>query len=70
MRMRLLITFSFRYSRDTLVRIINEPCKNRYDFLYLPMDQVTHCNMGYGYINMIDLPSVILLYEKVLFLDG
>ena len=47
------------------MRIIDKSCKNHYDFLYLPMDQQTHCNMGYGYLNMIDLPSVILLYENV-----
>ena len=29
------------------------------------MDQKTHCNMGYGYINMINLESVVLLYENV-----
>ncbi|KNB44446.1 protein MEI2-like 1 [Blastocystis sp. subtype 4] len=52
------------FTREVFVRIINKKCKNRYDFLYLPMDQKTHCNMGYGYINMIDLESVVLLYEN------
>ena len=29
------------------------------------MDQATNSNLGYGYINMIDLDSVALFYEKV-----
>lgn len=48
-----------------LLKIINQTCKNRFDFLYLPFDEKTNCNMGYGYVNMIDLESVCLLYENV-----
>ena len=48
-----------------LLKIINQTCKKRFDFLYLPFDEKTNCNMGYGYVNMIDLESVCLLYENV-----
>lgn len=47
------------------MRIIDKNCKNMYDFLYLPMDQESHCNMGYGYVNMVDLDAVCVLYENV-----
>ena len=40
-------------------------CKDKYDFFYLPIDQKTNCNLGYGYINMVDLESVIRLYKEV-----
>ncbi len=53
------------FSRKVLLKIINQTCKNRFDFLYLPFDEKTNCNMGYGYVNMIDLESVCLLYENV-----
>lgn len=36
-----------------------------YDFLYLPIDQKTKCNMGYGYVNMVDLDAVCVLYDNV-----
>ncbi|KAK8832051.1 hypothetical protein WA577_005148 [Blastocystis sp. JDR] len=52
------------FSRKVLLKIINQTCKNRFDFLYLPFDEKTNCNMGYGYVNMIDLESVCLLYEN------
>lgn len=29
------------------------------------MDQNTHCNMGYGYVNMINADAVIQMYENV-----
>ena len=54
-----------RFSRKVFVKILNQTCRNRYDFLYLPFDEKTNCNMGYGYVNMIDLESVCLLYNSV-----
>lgn len=57
--------FHYRYTRDAFVKIINTKCKNLYDFLYLSMDQNTHCNMGYGYVNMINVDAVIRIYENV-----
>lgn len=53
------------YSRKTFVQIIDEKCKDMYDFLYLPIDQKTKCNMGYGYVNMVDLDAVCVLYDNV-----
>lgn len=54
-----------RFSRETVLGIINKSCKDKYDFFYLPIDQKTGCNLGYGYINMIDRASVVTLYEEV-----
>ena len=62
------VTCSF--TRDAMLEIINKTCNNLYDFFYLPIDQKTSCNLGYGYINMIDIPSVIKFYSEVLLIHG
>ena len=54
-----------RFSRETVLGIIDKSCKDKYDFFYLPIDQKTGCNLGYGYINMTSTDSVVTLYEEV-----
>lgn len=53
------------FSRETILANIDRCCRNKYDFFYLPIDQKTNCNLGYGYINMIDLDSVCTMYREV-----
>ena len=52
------------FSRETILANIDRCCRNKYDFFYLPIDQKTNCNLGYGYINMIDLDSVCTMYRE------
>lgn len=58
-----------RFSREVVLSIVDQYCKNEYDFFYLPIDQKTNCNLGYGYINMLSTESVVKLYHEVMFDD-
>lgn len=36
----------------------------KYDFFYLPIDFKNDCNVGYAFINLIDVRYVGKMYEK------
>ena len=54
-----------RFTREFILSIVDQVCQNEYDYFYLPIDQKTNCNLGYGYINMLSIESVIKLYNEV-----
>lgn len=54
-----------RFSREAVLAVVDQYCRDKYTFFYLPYDQKTGCNLGYGYIDMVDLASVAALYEAV-----
>jgi hypothetical protein len=39
--------------------MLDETHKNTYDFLYLRMDFINHCNVGYAFIDFIDPKYVV-----------
>lgn len=43
---------------------INKCFYNKYDVLYLPVDNDNHCNLGFGFINFIDPVYIIDFYDK------
>ena len=50
-----------------MLEILNTFVENEYDFFYMPVDFKTNCNLGFGYVCMINTHSVIKLYNAVAF---
>ena len=48
-----------------ILRIVNGYIRNRFDFFYLPIDFKTQCNLGYCYINVLDVDTVLDVYNNV-----
>ena len=52
-----------RYTYQTLQDEIEVICKDKYDFLYLPIDTENNCNLGYAFINFINPLHIVRFYE-------
>ena len=51
-----------RYSYQYLQNEIDFVCKDKYDFLYLPLDSENNCNLGYAFINFINPLHIVNFY--------
>lgn len=55
------------FSQSFMLEILNTFVENEYDFFYMPVDFKTNCNLGFGYVSMVNTQSVIKLYNAVAF---
>lgn len=52
-----------KYSSQTLLEEIEDACKNKYDFFYLPIDAENQCNLGYSFINFLNPFHIIYFFK-------
>ena len=54
-----------RYTQKMMIDYLNETHFGEYNFLYLRMDYENHCNVGYAFINMVNLSTAATLVERI-----
>ncbi|RVD91780.1 RNA recognition motif 2 containing protein [Tubulinosema ratisbonensis] len=54
-----------KYTADMIISLLNEDHFGEYNFLYLRMDFVNECNVGYAFVNFMSCHSVITFYKKI-----
>ena len=51
-----------KYSLKLLTDEINEKFKNKYNLIYLPIDRINCCNLGFGFINFTNILHILSFY--------
>ena len=54
-----------KFDQRMLLSMIAENYKNKYDFLYLPIDFQNKCNVGYAFLNFTHSLFVVPFYEEI-----
>ena len=52
-----------KYSLKLLIEDINENFKDKYNLIYLPIDNVNCCNLGFGFINFTNIFHILGFYD-------
>ncbi|KAI9319537.1 RNA recognition motif 2-domain-containing protein [Zopfochytrium polystomum] len=55
-----------RYTQDMLIDFLNETHEGLFDFVYLRMDFLNRCNVGYAFINFVNPPSIVAFAARVI----
>ena len=53
------------FTQEFLIHILESIIPASYVFVYMPVDFDTNCNLGFGYVSVSDLASLVKLYECV-----
>lgn len=53
-----------RYTRDMLIERLDNGYKAQYDFVYLPIDFNSKCNVGYAFINFRSSPVAVRFIQE------
>ena len=56
------------FSQEKLLSILEQFVQYQIEFLYLPLDRNTDCNLGDGYVSLVDSQAVYTLYMAVVIL--
>lgn len=51
-----------RYTKEMMLELIDKCFVNTYDFFYLPIDFDNNCNVGYAFINFIEVSPIRRFY--------
>ncbi|RKP39240.1 RNA recognition motif 2, partial [Dimargaris cristalligena] len=54
-----------KYTQKMMIDLVNESHYRKFDFFYLRMDFINHCNCGYAFINFIDPKSVVPFAKRL-----